>query len=132
MNTLSERIKTKFNNYFDKIIEADEKTTNESFVLDPTVLEKFQMEQEYIGMILLNAKTVLAHENRLLSVNKFSDVRHRLILNACNNLYNQGLDVDIVTVSDYLLESNRLNEAGGRRYINYLAINTLEIISKES
>jgi hypothetical protein len=129
MTTLSEKIKTKFDLYFDKLIHLNN-LINEHPIefLDGREVFKNELEQEYIGMILLDAKTVLSHENRLLSVNEFSDERHRLILDACNKLYNSGLTVDIVTVSDYLEKCNLLDSAGGRKYINNIAIRAFETI----
>lgn len=46
----------------------------------------------------------------------------REIYKAINELYNLGVDVDIVTVSNRLLNTNKLKEVGGRKTINDLAL----------
>lgn len=45
------------------------------------------------------------------------------IYNAILELYNLGIDVDIVTVSNRLLNTKKLKEIGGRQVINDLALN---------
>lgn len=47
---------------------------------------------------------------------------YRTIYNSIVHLYNTGVDVDIVTVSNNLLGSSKLKEVGGRKVINELAL----------
>lgn len=47
---------------------------------------------------------------------------YREIYKAIVELYNLGVDVDIVTVSNRLLNTNKLKEVGGRKTINDLAL----------
>lgn len=47
---------------------------------------------------------------------------YRIIYRAIVDLYNMGVDVDIVTVSNHLLNTNKLKEVGGRGVVNDLAL----------
>ena len=46
----------------------------------------------------------------------------RIIYRAIVDLYNMGVDVDIVTVSNHLLNTNKLKDVGGRAEVNNLAL----------
>ena len=50
---------------------------------------------------------------------------HRDIFEAIVRLYKEGLDVDIVTVSDRLQRDSKLDFVGGRAYINDLALDVV-------
>ena len=48
---------------------------------------------------------------------------YTIIYNAIKELYNDGVDVDIVTVSNKLAQENKLKLVGGRKTINDIALN---------
>lgn len=50
---------------------------------------------------------------------------YREIYQAIIDLYNLGVDVDIVTVSNRLLNTGKLKDIGGRAFINDLALNSI-------
>ena len=53
---------------------------------------------------------------------------YKEIYQAIIDLYNLGVDIDIVTVSNRLLNTGKLKEIGGRDFINQLALNALSSI----
>lgn len=57
-----------------------------------------------------------------VKVDDFPRGAYREIYQAIVDLYNLGVDVDIVTVSNRLLNTNKLKEIGGRKLINDLAL----------
>lgn len=143
---IKELAKEKIKAYFDKIpllnrllYENQEELKEEEIKEIHDVINR--LEKEYIGTILIAGADVLKRDMPALSVNNFSDYRHRLILDACYKLYSNKYynetecstiepDVDIVSVSKYLEDFNpeRLKAAGGRQYINDLAIIAIETI----
>lgn len=58
-----------------------------------------------------------------VSLDSFPRGIYSTIYNAIIELYNIGVDVDIITVSNRLLQTNKLKEIGGRKTINDLALN---------
>lgn len=53
---------------------------------------------------------------------------YKEIYQAVLDLYNLGVDIDIVTVSNRLLNTGKLKEIGGRAFINELALNAVNPI----
>ena len=49
---------------------------------------------------------------------------YSMIYNAIIDLYNIGVDIDIITVSNRLLQTSKLKEIGGRKTINDLALSS--------
>ena len=132
-NEFKETAKTKIETYFNVIIEMNRLIDEEPDAIEKISLSatKHELEKEYIGTILIAGNYVLSHDMPALSVNEFSDNRHRLILDACYKVYEQLKEpVDIVSVSLYLEDTGRLSEVGGRKYINDLAILATENINR--
>lgn len=89
------------------------------------MLESLETEKSLIGCCLVSNKQ-LPYITATVKANDFSSPKHRHIFEAIRKLYKQGLDVDIVTVSDQLEKLGQLDASGGRNYINDIA---LEIVT---
>jgi len=77
------------------------------------------LEQAVLGAILLESSS----QDRIIGEihpNMFYKTEHKPICEAILMLYNEGGDIDIVTVSHKLRELNKLEEAGGVVYVSRL------------
>lgn len=81
----------------------------------------YTAEQCVIGGLILNAERA---DDIDISVDDFSRNEHRLIFRAVIALRRQRIDVDVITVSDYLTREGEIEAAGGLSYIGSLALNT--------
>lgn len=117
-----------------------------SLTLDPQVFEdtlvekipphSMEAEQALLGALLLDGDAL----NRVVELLKPADfyaTHHQYIYDAALDLFNRNEPIDIISVSETLneklvrdgrgrpTEENQLDAAGGRAYINDLAIGTL-------
>jgi replicative DNA helicase len=72
--------------------------------------------------IALTDSTKIPYITTKVSIDIFPKGAYREIYNAISDLYNIGVDVDIVTVSNRLLNTNKLKDIGGRAFINDIAL----------
>ena len=84
--------------------------------------QSIEAEEAIIGAILTNP-VCLNKVVEYINPETFYKPAHRQIYNAIINLYNSNMAIDIVTVSEMLRESDKLEAVGGRAYINDLALN---------
>lgn len=87
-----------------------------------TRLSNNEAEQEVLGIMLVDS-TKLTDCCSMVEVDDFFNPGHKVIFEAIRELRNKGKEVDIVTVSEWLRFHDKLDTAGGRDYINNLAIN---------
>ena len=87
-------------------------------------MDNKQAEQNLLGACMVNEKC-LPYTVTALKKEDFSYQPHRDIFEAIVRLYKEGLDVDIVTVSDKLQRDDKLDFMGGRAYINDLALDVV-------
>lgn len=87
-------------------------------------MDNNQAEQNLLGACMVNEKC-LPYTVTALKKEDFSIQPHRAIFEAIVRLYKEGLDVDIVTVSDRLQRDSKLDSVGGRAYINDLALDVV-------
>lgn len=87
-------------------------------------MDNKQAEQNLLGACMVNEKC-LPYTVTALKKEDFSTQPHRAIFEAIVRLYKEGLDVDIVTVSDRLQRDDKLDSVGGRAYINDLALDVV-------
>ena len=59
----------------------------------------------------------------IITSNSFYKPAHKIIFEAIVELFNKNQAIDILTVSEHLNEKEKLEQVGGRAYINDLAIN---------
>ena len=86
--------------------------------------QNVEAEEAVLGAILINPET-LAKVSDSLTPNSFYKPAHRAIYEAMLQLFNNNDNIDIVTVSDVLSYSGKLEAVGGRAYINDLVENTI-------
>lgn len=86
--------------------------------------QNLEAEEAVLGAILVNPET-LAKVSDLLVPTSFYKPAHRHIYEAMLQLFNNNDNIDIVTVSDVLSYSGKLETVGGRAYINDLVENTI-------
>ena len=93
--------------------------------VDETLIpQNIEAEEAILGAILVNPAG-LAKVSDILQASYFYKPAHRYIYDAMLELFNNNDNIDIVSVSDVLSYSGKLEAAGGRAYINDLAENTV-------
>lgn len=93
--------------------------------VDETLIpQNIEAEEAILGAILVNPGC-LAKVSDSLDAGCFYKPSHRYIYDAMIQLFNNNDNIDIVSVSDVLSYSGKLEAAGGRAYINDLAENTI-------
>lgn len=95
------------------------------------MLDSLETERSLLGCCLVTNKQ-LPYIVATVKPNDFSSPQHKHIFEAIKKLYNSGLDVDIVTVSDALEKSNKLDVSGGRTYINDIALEIVTTVNYKS
>lgn len=82
-------------------------------------------EEAVLGAILVNPASVMTKVVELLKPESFYKPAHRYVFEAMLQLFNQNQMIDIVSVSDVLSYSSKLEMIGGRAFINDLAFKTV-------
>ncbi len=86
--------------------------------------QSIEAEEAVLGAILVNP-TSLGRIVELLKPESFYKPAHKVIYAAVLELFNKNEPIDIVTVSEHLRNKEELDTAGGRSYINDLALNVV-------
>jgi len=81
--------------------------------------QNLEAEQSVLGAMLLD-KDAIINVAEFLLPQHFYDDRHSLIFENILLLFEQGLPVDLVTLSDQLKKKNVLRKIGGRTYLTDL------------
>ena len=81
-----------------------------------------EAEQAVLGSLLLDQKAI--HRLQGLAAADFYIGNHRLIFEAIVSLYRRKEDGDVITVSEALSKSGKLDQVGGLAYLAELAQNT--------
>ncbi|MFA5623237.1 MAG: replicative DNA helicase [Candidatus Dojkabacteria bacterium] len=82
--------------------------------------QNIEAEKSVLGSILLD-KDALINVSGWLQPGHFYDDRHALIYQAILDLFDSGLPIDLVTISDRLKKKKILSKVGGRAYLTELA-----------
>jgi len=82
--------------------------------------QNLEAEKSVIGSVLLD-KDALIEVSGWLRPEHFYDDRHRLIYENILELFEDGLPIDLVTISDKLKKKRILTKVGGRAYLTDLA-----------
>ena len=93
--------------------------------------QSVEAEEAVLGAILVNPVT-LGKIVEFIKPESFYKPAHKVIYEAVLELYKKNEPIDIVTVSEHLRNNDELENAGGRAYINDLALNvvtTAKIVS---
>lgn len=80
-----------------------------------------EVYEDLLGILLVD-NTKIPYASTKLNTDSFPKGVYREIYQAIVDLYNIGVDVDIVTVSNRLLNTGKLKDIGGRAVINDLAL----------
>ena len=86
--------------------------------------QSVEAEEAILGAILTNPM-VLSKIVEYIKPESFYKPSHRFIYEAIIGLFARNDAIDIVTVSEYLRENEKLESVGGRAYINDLALNVV-------
>lgn len=78
------------------------------------------VEQAVLGAILLEQEA-LPKSLEILSESSFYDGRHRKIFGAFSELFQRGVPVDLITLTDELRRRKELEKVGGANYLNELS-----------
>ena len=99
-----------------------------------------KIEQAVIANLVLRNESYDDIADKLF-VKDFFDVRHQIIIEAIISLSESAKNFDVFILSDYLIENNLLEKAGGEKYIidvitNSISLNSLDtyldILAKKS
>ena len=85
--------------------------------------EDIGAEAALLGAILLEPNAIIEIDDLVKTID-FSDKKHEYIYQAALTVYQQGLEVDILTVGSQLKSQKRFKQIGGNDYLNQL-INTV-------
>ncbi len=84
--------------------------------------QNIDAEEAILGAILKNP-VCFNKVADMLNTNSFYKPAHKVIYEAVVELFNKNQAIDIVTVSERLNEKDKLEQVGGRAYINDLVLN---------
>ncbi len=84
--------------------------------------QSVESEEAVLGAVLNNPQSLLKITEILIPEN-FYKPANRLIFEAMKSLMAKNAPIDLLTVSEYLKSSDKLEMVGGRQYINELMIN---------
>ena len=103
-------------------------TTTET---QPRVPHNREAEAGVIGSLLINPDLFTTLSD-LLQPQDFYLGRHRFIWEACAQLAEAGVAIDLFTLSDALENADKLSDVGGRDYLISLTINTPTSVNAEA
>ncbi len=86
--------------------------------------QSIEAEEAVLGAVLVNPSS-LGKIVDYIRPESFYKPAHKVIFEAAYELFKKGEPVDIVTVSEFLRNEDKLEKAGGRSYINDLALNVV-------
>jgi replicative DNA helicase len=88
--------------------------------MDRVPPQNVEVEQSLLGCMLVDKDAIIAVSGWLLPQH-FYDDRHVQIYSNILDLFNEGLPVDLITLTDKLKKQKKLSAVGGRTYIADLA-----------
>ena len=108
----------------ESLLSYKKKNVN-SDALPPNNIEA---EEAVLGAIL-KQPNVMNKVAEILSADYFYLPAHRIIYDALKHLYDNNENIDIISVSENLNYSGKLESVGGRAYINDLLANTVTTVN---
>jgi len=88
--------------------------------MDKVPPQNIEVEQSLLGCMLVDKDAIIAVSG-WLAPEHFYDERHIQIYSSILDLFNEGLPIDLVTLTDKLKKQKKLSKVGGRAYIADLA-----------
>ena len=92
--------------------------------------QNIEAEEAVLGAILVNPN-VITKVVEVLKPESFYKPAHRYVYEAMLQLFNSNERIDIVSVSNVLDYSSKLEAVGGRPFINDLALNAISTANIE-
>ena len=92
--------------------------------------QSIEAEEAVLGAVLVNPLSI-GRIVEFLRPESFYKPAHKVIYEAVLELYKKNEPIDIVTVSEHLRNKEELENAGGRAYINDLALNVVTTANVE-
>ena len=92
--------------------------------------QSIEAEEALLGALLVNPQS-LTRVVEMITAESFYKPAHRVLYAAILDLFNKSEPVDIVTVSEYLRDADKLEKAGGRACINDIAMNVVTTANVE-
>jgi len=86
--------------------------------------QSIEAEEAVLGALLVNPAAI-TRVVESLKPEQFYKPSHRIIYSAIVDLFNNNEPIDVVTVSEYLRDQDKLDGIGGRAYINDLALSVV-------
>ncbi|MDD3149222.1 MAG: replicative DNA helicase [Candidatus Gastranaerophilales bacterium] len=86
--------------------------------------QSLEAEEAVLGAVLVNPMSII-QVMESLAPEHFYKPAHKQIYSAMIDLCNKSQPIDVVTVSEYLRDADKLELVGGRAYINDLALNVI-------
>ena len=84
--------------------------------MDKVPPQNIEVEQSLLGCMLIDKDSIISVSGWLLP-DHFYDERHMQIYSSILELFNEGLPVDLITLTDQLKKRKKLSSIGGRSYI---------------
>lgn len=92
--------------------------------------QSVEAEEAVLGAILVNPLS-LGRIVEFIKPESFYKPAHKIIYESMLELFKKNEPIDIVTVSEHLRNDEKLEDAGGRAYINDLALNVVTTANVE-
>ena len=86
--------------------------------------QSVEAEEAVLGAVLVNPMS-LGRIVEFIRPESFYKPAHKIIFEAILELFRKNEPIDILTVSEHLRNKEELENAGGRDYINDLALNVV-------
>ena len=83
-----------------------------------------EAEESVLGAMMLSKDATFKAFEKIWDANVFYFAEHRFIFTAMNELFNESLPIDQITVSDKLKQKNQLEKVGGSFYVTGLLEST--------
>ena len=79
-----------------------------------------EAEQSVIGCMIIDKSSILKALEALIDDDFYKDA-HKVIFKTIGEMFEKDISVDMVTLSEYLVSKNRIDDCGGISYITQLA-----------
>lgn len=98
--------------------------TYEQEIVEKLPPQSIEAEQAVLGALLVDSNAI-AKVVDIIKADNFYKQAHKQIFSNVVNLFNNNEPIDVVTVSESLKSNDKLEQAGGRAYINDLALSVI-------
>jgi replicative DNA helicase len=82
--------------------------------------QNIEAEQYFLGSLLLDKDAIIKIAD-IITADDFYSTKHNLIFEAIADLYNRHEPIDILSLTSYLQDKNKLEKVGGRTYLAKLS-----------